>query len=391
MSDCCAPGSGFPNAALMQQMATNNSVVWEEICMLQQAILAASSQCQIGGGQMCTIVGGTTPMTFVSGVTAVNVIDPGYGYYQDNPAIEFVPPYGSVGSSLATGTLSTNGGNITQVTVTDGGLGYQPLPATLSVSSLAGADAELQPLVNYAGNIVSVNIVSGGLGYTTSDSVIATRAVEPNAAYVDAVFLITSVSVIGEILSVIVLNPGSGYQDSVATVNIVSAINPPIPYPLGTGFQASVLTDLLGTVTGVVISNPGYGYSAMNPYLVISDPGTGATTQVTLTGAEIQNTVGSISVLTSGTNYTQLATGEVLNPSTVGIPDTPAEVSIVVSNNTYGTTPSLYWQVWAGVATNKPISAQLNSVLTYFKSLGYTILIQTNPATTNTIQWKICW
>ena len=389
MSDCCTPGSGFPSAYSMQQMATNNAVVWEEICMLQQAILAASSQCQVGGGQMCTTVGGTTPMTFVSGVTSIGVTNPGAGYMQDTPAMVFVPPNGSAGA-LATGSLVTNGGNIIQVNVTAGGSGYQPVPATLSVSSIAGFGAILQPLVNAAGQIVSISITNAGSGYTTADSVTATRAVAPNIAYVDAVFQITSVSVTGEILAVIVMNPGSGYQDSVATVQIVSSINPLTPYPLGTGFQGTVLTDALGVITQVVISNTGYGYSTMNPYLVISDPGTGATTQVNL----VSDTVGTITVLTPGTNYTQTAVGTVFNPSTAPLPNppsTPAIVDIIVNNNTFGTTPTLYWQVWAGVATNKPISAQLNTVLSYFKGLGYTIAIQTNPATTNTIQWKICW
>jgi hypothetical protein len=215
MSDCCTPGSGFPSASSMQQLATNNAVVWEEICALQQAILAASSQCQVGGAQMCTTVGGTTPMTFVSGVTSVTVTNPGAGYVQDTPSMVFVPPNGSAGA-LATGTVVTNGGNITQINVTNGGSGYQPVPATLAVSSVAGFGAVLQPLVNASGQIVSVSITNPGSGYTTADSVTATRAVAPNFAYVDAVFLITSVSVTGEILAVIVMNPGSGYQDAIS-------------------------------------------------------------------------------------------------------------------------------------------------------------------------------
>ncbi len=389
MSDCCTPGTGFPNAASMQQMATNNAVVWEEICAIQQGVLAAASQCQVGGGQMCTTIGGTTPMTFVTGVSTVTVTDPGLGYFQDTPSMIFIAPNGSAGTG-ATGTLTTNGGNILSVTVTNGGTGYQPVPATLATSSLAGVGAILQPLVDASGQIVAINIVNAGAGYTTSDSITATRAVAPNSAYVDAVFQIASVSVTGEILAVIVRNPGSGYQDSVTTIQIVSTLTPTIPYPLGTGFQANVLTDPTGVITKVVLTNAGYGYAAMNPYLVISDPGTGATTKVNLVGT----TVGTVTVLTPGTNYTQAAVGTVFNPSTVGLPNppaTPAVVTIDVNNNTYGTDPILYWQIWAGATTNKPISSQLNTVLSYFKNLGYTIIIQTNPQTGNTIQWKICW
>jgi hypothetical protein len=373
----------------MEQSATNNAVVWEEICAIQQAVLAAASQCQIGGGKFCTTIGGTTPMTFVTGVTSINVTTPGAGYVQDFPAMRFVPPNGSAGA-LAAGTLVTNGGNILQIDVTNGGTGYQPVPATLAVSSVAGVNAILQPLVNASGQIQAVNIVNAGLGYTINDSVTATRAVAPNIAYVDATFIVASVSVTGEILAIIVTNPGSGYQDSVATVEIMSTVSSTTPYPLGTGFIANVLTDPLGVITQVLITNTGYGYATMNPYLVISDPGTGATTQVNL----LLDAVSSITVLTPGTNYTQSAVGTILNPSTAPLPNPPttqAVVKINVSNNTYGTDPLLYWQTWAGATTNRPISAQLNQVLSYFKGLDYTISIQTNPATGNTIQWKICW
>lgn len=389
MADCCTPGSGFPNAPLMEQLATNNTVIWEEICMLQQGILAASSQCQPGGGQMCTTIGGTTPMTFVEGVESVTVVNGGSGYFQDQPAVSFIPPLGSLGAG-ATGTVVTNGGQIVAINITNGGSGYQPVPATMSVSSVGGLGAILQPLVNAAGQIVAVNIVNGGSGYVLGDTVTATRAVAPNIAYVDAIFQITTVSLTGQIVSVAILNPGSGYQDSVATVNIVSTLNPLLAYPLGTGLQATVLTDITGTITQVLIDNGGAGYAVYNPYLVISDPGTGATTQVTLTGTSVS----AIAVTSPGSNYTTGATGAVFNPPTAALPNppaTPAVVTINVSQNTFGTDPELYWDVWAGTVTNKAIQLQLNTVISYFKGLGYTIILQTNPATGSTLQWKICW
>jgi hypothetical protein len=390
MSDCCTPGTGFPNASLMQQLALNHSVVWEEICMIQQAILAAASQCQVGGGQMCTTVGGNTPMTFISGVESITVVNGGSGYFEDTPSVYFVPPVGVTPSIVATGTVTTNGGNILQITMTNQGAGYQPVPATLSVSSVLGAGAILEPLVNGAGEIVGVNIINGGLNYTTGDSITATRAVLPNVAYVDAEFAITSVSLTGQILSVIILVPGSGYQNSVAEAKIVSTLNPLMDYPLGTGFMGTVLTDNTGAITQVVIDNTGAGYATYSPYLVISDPGTGAETSVTLSGTS----VASIAVTEPGTEYTNLATGTVFNPPTAALPNPPASPAVVainVASNTFGTDPNLYWQVWAGVATNKQIQLQLNQVLSYFAGNKYTIKIQTNPDTGSTIQWKICW
>lgn len=477
MSDCCTPGTGFPNAGLMDQLALNHSIIWEEICMIQQAILAAASQCQVGGGQMCTTVGGTTPMTFISGIleilvtnggtstipnyegitatagqivvnTTVNTLPisgntsyllvfvngvmqmegaalqytvtgpnqitftyplalndsiaiysyatgvtfgGGSGYYEDTPSVYFEPPVGVIPSIVATGTVVTNGGNILAINITNPGAGYQPVPATMAVTStILGVGAILEPLVNAAGQIVNVNIVNGGVNYTVNDTITATRAVLPNIAYVNAVFKITSVSITGQILAVAVLNPGSGYQDSVTTPVIVSSLNPLLPYPLGTGFFGSVFTDIAGAITNVVVDNPGAGYAVFSPYLVITDPGTGAVTQVILSGTS----VASIAVIQPGSGYTSAATGVVFNPPTAALPNPPANpavVDIIVAENTWGTDPHLYWQVWAGTATNKQIQQQLNQVLSYFGGLGYTIKIQTNPATGSTIQWKICW
>jgi hypothetical protein len=390
MSDCCTPGTGFPNAALMQQMSLNNPTVWAEICALQQAILSASSQCQPGGGKMCTTVGGTTPMTFVSGVTDVIVNNGGSGYIVDNPAVYFRPPVGTIPTIIATADVISNGGNILAIEITDPGLGYQPVPALLTVSSLAGFGANLQPIVNSTGNIVSINIAAPGSGYTVDDTVFATRAVLPNVAYVDAVFKITSIGIAGEILEVAILNPGSGYQPSVTEVVIVSSIDSNIPYPLGSGFSSSVLTDINGEITGVVITNTGAGYSVFNPYLVITDPGAGAETIVSV----MAGSVSSVNVIEPGTGYTTGAIGTVFNPPTASLPNppaTPATVTVNVATNTYGTNPNLYWQVWAGLATDKQVQMQLNAVLSYFTGLGYTINVQTNPDTGSTISWKICW
>lgn len=390
MTDCCTPGTGFPSAASMAQLSTNLQLIWQEIYLIQQGILAASSQCQPGGGQFCTVIGGSTPMTFVSGVQTVTVVDGGVGYFRDTPSVRFVPPVGVVPVVDAVATVVTNGSSILSINMVDGGQGYQPVPATLSISSVAGINGELLPLVNASGEIAGINIVNGGSGYTTSDSIVATRAVVPNPAYVDATFAITSVSLTGEILSIAILNSGSGYQNSVTEALIVSSLDPLVPYPLGAGFFSTTTTDSLGVVSGVIISNTGLGYAAYSPYLVITDVGTGAETTVSVTGTAVS----SIAVTSSGSNYTTSATGTILNPLTAALPNPPASPAVVtinVNTNTFGTDPHLYWEVWSGTATNTSIQQQLNNVLSYFTQLGYTIKIQSNPLTGSTIEWKVCW
>lgn len=390
MADCCTPGTGFPNSALMDQLSLNHSVVWEEICKLQQAILAAASQCQSGGGQFCTIVAGDTPMTFIAGITGVTVVSGGSGYYQDSPSVEFIPPYGATGASGAVGTVVTNGGKVLSINITSPGTGYQPLSSTMSVSTLTGSAAQLKPLVNASGQIVSVAVLNPGSGYTLTDTVTATRAVAPNAAYTNATFKISTIGTNGEIVAVTILNPGSGYEDAVTTVRLVSTLNPSEAYPLGAGFAGTVLTDNTTGVSGVLINNGGVGYAVYPPYLVITNPGYGAITKVNLTGTSVS----SIDVLSTGSNYTPTPTGIVYNPTTAGSPNppaTPATVTVQFGENTYGTDPNKYYQVFVGSMTNKQLAMQMNTVISYFKGLGYTITRQTNPETGTTLQWKICW
>lgn len=70
---CCDTSTGFPNAGLAKEMARNHTVIWGEICAIQQAILKAISGCEWDdetgkcvhtGGSFCVIVGGDTPMTW---------------------------------------------------------------------------------------------------------------------------------------------------------------------------------------------------------------------------------------------------------------------------------------------------------------------------------------
>lgn len=73
MSTCSNTPTGFPTAALAKQMARNHTVIWSEICTIQQTILKAiascavdvdSGQCVNAGGQLCVTIGKDTPMTW---------------------------------------------------------------------------------------------------------------------------------------------------------------------------------------------------------------------------------------------------------------------------------------------------------------------------------------
>jgi hypothetical protein len=344
----------------------------------------------VGGGQMSATIGGNTPMTFVTGIQSITVVNGGSEYYTDTPSVYFVPPLTADPSTVATATLTVNGGNISGVNITNGGQGYQPIPATMSVASATGIDAVLVPLVNAAGEIAGVEILSAGSNYSISDTVTATRAVAPNPAYVNATFAITSIGNLGQILEVAVIRPGTGYQNSVTEIKIVSTLDNTVEYPTGVGFYGLVLTDESGAITGVSVFNSGSGYQPIKPFVVITDPGTGSVTDVTLTGTSVQ----SISIVSPGSGYTPDATASVFNPATAPAPNPPTVPAVLVVNtavNTFNTDPNMYYQVWTGTATNRPLELQLNQVISYFTALGYSIRLETNPQTGSTLQWNIYW
>lgn len=407
MSDCCnTSAGGFPDSSNMTNMSTNWSTVWAEISVIQQSILNAASQCPFPcngqggtpgtGGNLSICVGGTSPMTFTSGITAVNVINGGSGYYADLPMVKFIPPYGTVISpvDIATATLNTNGSSILSVSVNPGSAGYQPVYTTAQISSLTGSGAQLLVTTSASGEIYGISVVSPGSGYLITDVVNIIRAIAPNIAYTNAVALISGVDISGGILSISVTTPGTGYQPSVTTIEIVSSLNPTIPYPGASGFNSVVFTDLSGQITSVTVLNGGFGYSTLLPQLVVNDPGSGVSATVTLDGALIVspgNAVQSITVNISGNNYTESATGSIVNPSTAPSPSIPAQLQLILPVNTFCTHPNLYYQVWTGTVINRAILNQLDFVKAYFTNLGYSVRLGTNPDTGSTLEWCICW
>lgn len=389
MADCCIPGFSFPSAQEMEKRTVNDSLVWSEICAIQKAILAASSNCQPGGGQMCTTIGGTTPMTFVAGVQSIDVISPGNGYVSDHPDIRFVQPNGATVIAAAA-TVVTTDGRITGITIDTPGAGYRPRKATIAITSTAGINAFLIPHVDNLGAIVNVEILNAGTGYALSDVVTVTRAVPYNASYINAAIVITGVGIDGSITDVMVSSAGTGYDDSLPALEFVSTLSPGTAYPRGTGFIGRVVTGPIGEVLSVDILSAGTGYTDIFPSVTINDIGTGATATATM----VTGTISAVNVITTGTNYTSLATATVYNPVTALAPNppaTPAVLKVNTSINTFGTNPLAYYNVWAGLATDKQIQLQINSVVSYFSCLGYTIKILTNPTTGSTLMWKICW
>lgn len=386
MTSCCDTGVGFPSATLMDQLGTNHPLIWKEICGIQQAVLAAASTCSLPNAA-CVTVPATTPMTWVSGLTSVSVINGGAGYVLDQPAARFKPPSGSTVTSPASANVITNGGSIIGVNIIDGGQGYTPRTSTLDTSSVAGQGAILNPYVDSSTGVVGVDIIDGGVGFAIGDSVYGIRARPYQVGMSDAVITVTNVSVTGRILDVTIVNPGTGYDPSVTELEIVSQFNPNLLYPVGAGVRATVSVDTNGAITGVTITQGGSGYVALPPKLIINDPGYGAVTQVSL----INDGVSSVSVISGGAGYSANPVGQIINPVTAPAPVFDAVVGLTTTPNPHGTDPGEYYRVWQNTVTNRLLSAEMTTVATYFRNLGYTVSQITNPTTGVTFQWHICW
>jgi len=55
------------------------------------------------------------------------------------------------------------------------------------------------------------------------------------------------------------------------------------------------------------------------------------------------------------------------------------------------TTDEAYYNSYNKISVSREIDDQIQYVSSYFTSLGYTFRIQTDPSTTNTLQWYISW
>lgn len=100
-----------------------------------------------------------------STITKINLVECGR-HYTTAPAISFV---GGNPTRPAAATATVDGfGHVTQVTITDGGSGYQSTPTIVFTGTGIGAAAVAS--VTY-GKVTGLTVVSGGTNYTTNTKI----------------------------------------------------------------------------------------------------------------------------------------------------------------------------------------------------------------------------
>lgn len=442
----CNTSYGFLSAADARKCARDNAVIFEEICAIQQAILDA-----IGLKQYETTVVNNTAMTGIGGIISVTIDAVGDNY---EPIIA-VPSVSHPTGINATVTLTMIGGTVQTVTVTNGGSGYQPVPATIaSIARMPNNNATVTP-VQIGGAITSITIDVAGTGYHVGDVITIIHGTGVNAtAEVSTINGAT-----GAITGITITNAGSGYDNSglsatvtrktaitaVGTINVNATtgaitgitfsnaggayhigdqINITHPYGASANIEVGSI-GVSGNITSINIINGGVDYQTAVAIVEITHPtgtafranvavnGSGVITGVTVLNGGIgyndllptitfTDTTGSGATFTTTVNGSgQLDTVTVVNKgsnytNSTTLTVVPAPTSIGASALI---TPVIetynngyvYYQVFSNQITDREIDDQIQFVLDYFTQLGYNIKAQQNPLSQNTLQWHIIW
>jgi CubicO group peptidase (beta-lactamase class C family) len=166
------------------------------------------------------------------------------------------------GYSLALAKVTeqqVTGGQITGITVLDGGAGYTS-PPSVTISGGGGSDAAASAVLQ--GDIVNqINVTAPGSGYTARPEAVTTGGGATKSA--DLLPIVAG----GEVIVVEVVDGGSGYT-SVPAVMIAGGLNLADPKAK----NATAIADIgNGRVTSVTVTNGGAGY--LSPLTVTVAPG----------------------------------------------------------------------------------------------------------------------
>jgi len=356
----CNNQTQFITASQARIAGRDNNVIFQEICAIQQAILDA-----IDNGRLEVVVADNSPMTSVNEIKSVTILNSGTGY-------EVFKASATISHPSGTGALITpivSGSIITGFSIDAPGTGYDPVKPVADLTTLGSGNADVQ-LIEFDGQIIEANILVPGTGYVPGTQI---PVIHPNG--VNANIQIATVDTFGAITSVNIVNPGQNYNTIYPEVVI--------DHPTGTGFRGVVETNV-GQVVNIIVVDGGSGYGDIKPSAnVIDTRGSGAVLDVVLDNGQIVN----INVVKGGAGYTAQATIEIVD-SPVGTGSGAVAIPQVDTDD-YNSVD--YYRVWAGHETSREITDQLNQVSEYFRKLGYTIQIEVNPLTSNTIQWHVLW
>lgn len=170
-----------------------------------------------------------------------------------------------------------------EITVVNGGSGYSTAP-TITISGGLGSGVVLTPTLS-GGSIISLGIVNPGSGYQPGDEV----QIYFSGGGADDDAQLTAVLGAQVVTGINVTNGGAGYSAAPAVT---------ISGGGGSGATAVAVVSS-GGVTSIIITNPGTGYTS-TPIVTFGGPGTGASAVALIAGGG----VASVTVVDGGTGFT---------------------------------------------------------------------------------------
>lgn len=283
-----------------------------------------------------SVIGGSgrsATFNLTVGLESISLLNGGSGYVSP-PTVVITPADGNGTGAVAYTTISI--GVVNSIVVNAAGSGYTDIP-NIEITSGTGATAEA---VIEAGNVVAINIINYGSNYTSpplvdiSGSATASATLKPTG-----------------IARIEIVNHGN-YYTSTPLIYV-------IPSPL----------NYIDTLSPSTVANIGYGVD----HISVIDAGSGYNSAPTVT---ISAPSGAYGIQATATADIGVSTGTVV-------------VSAYQNSRDY-------YKVWKNQNPSdslyvRPYQERMDTVIAYFKNLGYTINRQTNPATGNTIQWVVMW
>lgn len=332
-------------------------------------------------GDILLVVGGSGTNNASIQVTSVGAYGQIIGYSLITSGLYTFLPILShnnvVGGSGRSATFNLTAG-IDSIELLSGGSAYAASPTVkISTSNNCGTGAEVYALMN-EDVVESLFVKTAGSGYTVIPEITIT-----SGSGAVAVAVIES----GSIARINVVEPGQDYTC------------PPIVTVEGPG---TARANLVPTgIQRIDIVDPGENY--VDPPEIETIPSENQLPGTLISPATVANigySVKQIAITNNGYGYSNIPDVVISAPaSRYGIQATAtAQIGAGVGTTIVSLYPNSkdYWLVWKNqdpsiAAYKRPYAERMDSVISYFTNLGYTINRTTNSVTGNTIEWKILW
>ena len=415
-------GTGYTtDNTLLVAGGTASENAWIRVTSVDQAGRIQTFSLENGGSYTSLpgllsnpVIGGTGTLASFNltfGVNSIEINAAGSGYV--------VPPVVTIGNPAPGGTAATahaviDSGEVASVSIVTSGSGYETVPSiTMSTGSGASAEAVISPTV-----ISTISIVHNGSGYTFAEV-----SITGGGASIDATAIANLVN--DSVDSITIVDPGEGYTSTptvvitgdgagasataqlepstIAAINVVTSGEgyniPPLVTINGGAATAVSLLNATG-IDRIVVTNQGSNYTSTPTVYLIPSLYQETVPQSPVLSAQRGFSISNISLTSTGVGYQTQPTVTISPPQRENGEQATATAYIGAGSGTFAIRAypqSLdYFKAWRGQplsndSLSRPYIDRMDTIISYFTNMGYTINRLTNPSTNSTMMWKIQW